>query len=91
MIQSERMCCTYSDADQDHLDVAEHLRDAEEDVQKDRHELGETGVVKPSEPIQMKNKTAWVTCRQEGGTRSSSSGCRTPTGLRVRESDQTKR
>jgi hypothetical protein len=91
VIQSERIGCTYSDADKDHLDVAEHLRDAEENVQKDRHELGETGVVKLSEPTQVINKNVWVTCRQEGGTRSSSSGCRTPAGLRVRESDQAKR
>jgi hypothetical protein len=39
------MSCTHSDANQDHLYVAEHLRDAKENVQKDGHELRETGIV----------------------------------------------
>lgn len=31
-IHIERMCCTHSDANQDHLDVAEHLGDTEDNV-----------------------------------------------------------
>lgn len=41
-IQGRRLTTTYTDADQDHLDVTEHLRDAEEDVEQNRHELRET-------------------------------------------------
>jgi hypothetical protein len=33
---------TYGNTDQDHLDVAEHLRDADDDVQQNGHELRET-------------------------------------------------
>ena len=36
---------TYPDADQDHLNVAEHLWNADEDVQQNGHELRETGRV----------------------------------------------
>ena len=35
--------CTYANADKDHLDVAEHLRDADEDVQQNGHKLRKTG------------------------------------------------
>ncbi len=56
VVQSIRICCTHGDANQDHLDVAEHLRDAEDNVKNDGHELRETGVVRPSEPIRMKKR-----------------------------------
>ena len=41
------MCCTHSDANQDHLDVAKHLWNTKENVQEDGHELRETGIVRP--------------------------------------------
>ena len=34
---------TYANTNQDHLDVAEHLRDSNDHVEHDRHELRETG------------------------------------------------
>ena len=33
---------TYANTNQDHLDVAEHLRDSNDDIKDDRHELRET-------------------------------------------------
>jgi len=37
-----RSFTTYANTNQDHLDVAEHLRDSNDHVEHDRHELRET-------------------------------------------------
>jgi hypothetical protein len=34
---------TYTDADQDHVDITEHLRHTDDDVQHNGHQLRETG------------------------------------------------
>ena len=76
---------TYADADQDHLDVAEHLGDAYEDVQQNGHELRETRH-NPNTSETLRNPPlshrSVLTCRREEGTGSSSSDCHTPAGLR---------
>jgi hypothetical protein len=83
--QIARCYITYCNADQDHLGVAKHLRDAEEDAQQDRHELGETG--RPH-VMTLRNKVdgqTILTYQPEEDTRPSSVDYHRPNGLRRRE------
>jgi hypothetical protein len=41
-IREKESFTAYADTNQDHLDVAEHLRDSNDHVENDRHELRET-------------------------------------------------